>query len=230
MFAAAAALGAMAAGSAQASTVVCGSTPAYLLHYDLAMTYDVSAIATFNESPGCSSTITNSFTAPVGASTINDPFEKRDFVGRSLLMGIATDLPGDPAGQQHLVLFTNDVWAAKAEHIAFGTLFPTVNEGDVIAALASLAAGTGTTPDYIFLFNFAQDPVLNSPNGDAAFMFGDTFTAIAFSDGAIVGAGNSYSTAVGSAVPEPASWVMVIVGIGVIGAAARRRRCGPAVA
>jgi hypothetical protein len=213
-------LGTMA-GPAQAA---CGTAAPYLINYAFDMSYEVTAIAKYNEYlPDCGSGLANSDTAPVGASLLTDIFPKHDPIGRSLLMGIATDLPLDADGQQHLVLFTNDDWASDARGLAFGTLFPTANEASLIAALASLQAGTGTDDDYGLLTDFASSVSQYGPNGDAAFLFGGSFTAIAFSDGQIIGTGTSFATAAPDGVPEPASWAMAVLGFGAVGAAMRRR-------
>jgi len=42
----------------------------------------------------------------------------------------------------------------------------------------------------------------------------------------VVGTGANPSLLVSSAVPEPAAWTMMIVGVGAIGLMARRRRAG----
>ncbi|WP_210324929.1 hypothetical protein, partial [Bradyrhizobium campsiandrae] len=42
--------------------------------------------------------------APAGSSTITDPFTKYDPITSTFLMGTASNLPGDPPGQDHLVL------------------------------------------------------------------------------------------------------------------------------
>lgn len=218
--------------AASAAVSVCGSGTPYLLNYSFDMQHEVTAIAKYNAYlPDCGTGIANSDTAPAGTSLLTDVFAKRDPVGRTLLFGVASDLAGDPEGQQHLVLFTNKAWATSANGIAFGTLFPTVNEASLIDALLGLANGTGTGDDYGKLFSFADasgDPLF-SPNGDAAFMFGDDFTAIAFSDGQIIGSGRSFLTPEVAPVPEPAAWAMMIVGFGVIGGTMRHRRCKTSV-
>lgn len=208
----------------------CGVGAPRYLNYTFSQLYEVRAIAKYNEYlPSCGSGIANSDTAPVGASALTDVFAKRDPVGRTLLMGVASNLPGDPEGQQHLVLFTNNAWAQNAQSIAFGTLFPTTLEGSLIGALNSLAAGTGSSNDYAKLFDFAGNAALFGPAGDAAFSFGNSFTAIAFSDGQIIGTGQSFYSF--GAVPEPASWAMMIIGFGLIGGAMRsKRRAGTAFA
>lgn len=217
------------AGPAQAA---CGLGAPRLLNYSFSQTYRVEAIAKYNQYlPDCGSGISNSDTAPIGDSVLTDVFAKRDPVGRTLLLGIATNLPGDPEGQQHLVLFTNPDWASRASGIAFGTLFPTTLESALITALTNLATGVGSDSDYGLLFDFADNVISSpfSPNGDPAFLFGGSFAAIAFSDGQIIGTGQSfYSSPQTGAVPEPATWAMMIAGVALVGGAMRRRNTSAA--
>lgn len=215
---------ALGAGTAAPAMAACGTGSPYLLNYSFDMSHRVTAIAKYNQYlPDCGDGIANSDTVDTGTSTLTDVFAKRDPIGRTLLLGIATDLPGDPEGQDHLVLFTNDAWAASANHIAFGTLLPGVNEASLIAALNSLQAGTGNDADYSLLFDFAQNAAQFGPNHDAAFTFGSSFTAIAFSDGQIIGTGQSFLTPAPNAVPEPAAWALMIGGLGLVGAMSRKR-------
>lgn len=216
-----------AGAPASANTMVtCGTGPSQLLNYSFDMDYDVTGIAKYNEFlPDCGNGISNSDTAPVGHSVVTDIFAKHDPVGRSLLLGLTQNLPGDAEGQQHLVLFTNNAFAASATNIAFGTLFPTTLEASLIAALNSLNSGTGSESDYALLFDFSSNAAQNGPNGDAAFLFGSDFTAIAFSTGQIIGTGTSYYSVppITDPVPEPATWAMMIIGFGAVGGAMRRR-------
>lgn len=226
--AALASLGITAPGAASAAAMqyTCGSTAPYNPNYQFTQLYAVRAIAKYNQYAGgaCGGGISNSNMAPVGTSTVTEVFAQRDPITRALLLGITTDLPGDPEEQQHLVLFTNNSWAARAVGIAFGTLFPTSNEAALIAALDSLASGTGSDADYTLLGDFGDTVSRQSPNGDAAFALGDTFTSIAFSDGQIIGSGISFATPAAAAVPEPATWALMILGFGSMGIALRRRR------
>jgi hypothetical protein len=210
--------------SAPAAAQTCVTVPPYLIQYTFNMpTYPVGAIAKFTANTGCGSGISNSDYAPQGESTLVDVFAKNTPLDRILLLGVATDLEGDEPGQEHAVLFVNNNWAAAAQGIAWGTLFPSTLEGGIIAALNSLAAGTGSDDDYSLLFDFAENAALFGPNGDAAFALGDSFTAIAFSNGQTIGTGTSSIIPLG-VVPEPATWAMMILGFGLTGGALRSRK------
>ena len=69
-----------------------------------------------------------------------------------------------------------------------------------------------------------QGPVPNNPGGVTAFYrfdAGVNLDSISFTNGSVSGV-SLYST--GPAVPEPATWAMMLGGFGVLGAAMRRRR------
>ncbi|THD61087.1 MAG: PEP-CTERM sorting domain-containing protein [Phenylobacterium sp.] len=131
------------------------------------------------------------------------------------MLGVTSDLPGDAPGQQHVVVFSNDTFAANATGIDFDTIFPTTDEETLINDLA-----TDNTGDLNTFFN-SYEAQGTSPNGSMTFNVGDSFTAIAFSDGQIIGTGSS---ALVAGVPEPASWALMIVGLGGMGAMLRTRR------
>jgi PEP-CTERM motif len=132
--------------------------------------------------------------------------------GESFLLGVTSDLPGDAPGQQHLVVFTNNTFASNAISIAFGTLFPNTNETTLINDLTS-----ETNPGDIF--GFAAGDALSGPNGSIYFTAGDSFTAVAFSDGQIIGTGTSSFV---TAAPEPIT--LSLFGAGLVGVVSMRRR------
>lgn len=163
--------------------------------------------------------------AGVGTTVITDPFLKTNPIVSNFLLGVTTDLPGDADGQQHLVVFTNDSFASAAQGIDFGTLFPNTDETTLINDLTTNLdeAAVGET-----VYNQAVDDLFTFANGDATnagigFGSNSTFTAVAFSDGQIIGNGDSFTTP-GGAVPEPASWILMSAGFGGLGPLIRRRR------
>nr|WP_235890272.1 PEPxxWA-CTERM sorting domain-containing protein [Sandaracinobacter neustonicus] len=204
-----------------ASAAVCPTGPATILTYNInSLDVAVDNVIHFNTNPGCGAGRGGTFSFEGNASTSFDLWYGEP-QSQLFLMGTAQNLPGDPEGQKHIVIFGNTDWVAGAEDIAWGTLFPTILEGQLIAALEDAATGEGQQSSYDLIDSFWFDHALPSglffgPNSD--------FTVIAFSTGQIIGSGNVTSTSVLPAVPEPATWAMLIAGFGLVGAAARRRR------
>ena len=122
--------------------------------------------------------------------------------GETFLLGVAS-LSGDPS-QQDLVLFTNDAFASSAVGVAFDTLFPDTDEATLISDLVN----TDNPGD---LFNFGSGDALTGTDGSIFFTPGDSFTAVAFSDGQIIGTGTS--SFVTASVPEPAGWAVMLAGL-----------------
>ena len=222
--------GAALAGGAPAPDPV----PPFYINYQINLpAYAVSDITLFEHNVYNGYGITNSsgFNAGVGTTTITDPFTKIHTITGNFLLGITSNLPGDAEGQQHLVLFSNPAFDAGAQGIAFGTLFPNTDEDSLIAAITTVDTGTADPSviqaAYNTLFGFANGDSMNGPNGNVAFGSNNLFAATAFSNGLSIGAGNSFTTPAGGgggAVPEPASWALLVTGFGVLGHAARRRR------
>lgn len=162
--------------------------------------------------------------AGIGVTTITTDFLTAEDIGQPgfvytpgqvFLLGVTSNLPGDADGQRHLVVFTNDAFAQSAQNIAFGTLFPDVNEDTLINDLVT-TENIGDISDFAFKY-----AVNAGPNGSIAFNIGDSFTAIAFSNGQIIGTGTS---ALIGGVPEPAEWALMLLGFGGAGAVLRARR------
>lgn len=132
----------------------------------------------------------------------------------TFLFGLATNLPGDDtSGEEHLVLFANDAFAHAAAGLDWSALFPNSSEADLISEVESLIADPDLQ-DWNDLFVFLGGDALNAGVGFAP---GDTFTAIAFSDGLIIGTGVSSESVSSSSstptpVPEPSTWAMLAAG------------------
>jgi len=225
-----AAIGRIAGGGIAAAMLV-AATPAnagYFISYDVSLPeFAVDTIVLYQESPNTSS-LTWAFDAPTGNSTISDPFERDEQTDYTFLIGLTRDLPFDAPGQEHVVLFTNTAWAQSAQGIAWGTLFNTTLEDQLVDVLKTgfgqyYGPNDPVLDGYIDdLYAFAQGDAAWGPNGEIGFAPGDEFSVIAFSDGSIIGSGVSSLVEV-APVPEPASWAMLIVGFGLVGGAMRRR-------
>lgn len=127
----------------------------------------------------------------------------------------ATSLVGltqDAQGAEHIVLFADDDWAASAVGEAWSDLFPDIDEA---ALIASIEQTSGAWTDYQIFVDFALEY-----NREFGFAPADTFTAISFSNGAIIGSGISYLTP----IPEASTWVMLLAGFGGVGLASVLRR------
>jgi hypothetical protein len=208
--------------TATAQAVAFVNQPPYKVSYDVSLNYAVNYIALV-ETYSNGSSITNSFSASSGETIITNPFVANNALVSAFLLGVATDLPNDPAGQQHLVVFTNTDWANSAKNIAFGTLFPYSDEATLISDLISLGTGQGKDPNYNDLFMFQSGDGAGGPNGPIAFGVNQSFSAVAFSDGQIIGSGTNFTTPVTAPVPEPATWAMMLLGFGMMGFAMRKR-------
>lgn len=171
--------------------------------------------------------ITWAFTAE-GESTslLTNPFPNDNPVTSSLLIGLVQDLDGDPPGQKHVVLFMNDSAANNVQHIAWGTIFTTTLEPQLIADIELATSGQDweiIMPGLQGVLDFAQaaKSARVGPNGleaSAWFDMGGGFSLVAFSEGQIIGSGTSYNTV----VPEPAS--LAALGVGAAALLRRRRR------
>jgi hypothetical protein len=183
--------------------------------------YRVDNIIRFNEGQ-CSGGRGGTYTAnPTQTPYSLDNVFYPDGHDRLFLMGTATDLPGDPEGQKHIVIFGLSSWVAGAEDIAWGTLFPTTLEASLIAALEDAATGFGAQSSYDFIDAFWTGP---AQAAGLKFAPGQSFGIIAFSTGQIIGEGTTSFTPQGGTVPEPESWALLIAGFGLTGAVLRRRR------
>ena len=150
-------------------------------------------------------------------------------LAESLLFGIIQGLPQDlldnNADQKHLVLFLDRLSAQNMQNIAFGTIFPTTFEDQLIFAIEQIhrddLSDSEKDPYYsqsIYPFYDAARHARSGVGGlerSIWFAPGD-FAIMFFSEGDIVGGGTN------TAVPEPSA---VLLGfIGVFGLALRRIR------
>lgn len=187
----------------------------YDVHLDLGSDVTNIMIAEETESGG---SLTWAFTAfGNGDSLLQNPFPNSVPAQRAMLIGLTQDLPGDPEGQKHIVLMIDNNAAALSNHIAWGTLFPTTLEAQLIADLELATSGQDwevIQPGLDSVFNFVGGEAKNilGPGGSsnsAWFNLGDSFSVMAFSDGQQIGSGQSFVTA----VPEPASMGALAVGV-----------------
>ncbi len=174
-------------------------------------------------------------------TTVVDPFFKdtdnRPLEG--LILGLASDFPGDAPGQKHVVLIQSVLASQKLSNIAWGAAFPTVLEDNLVANLErAIVIGDGGSggydPDFEAaldaLFSFVSGPARNVPNmgpfgspGSIWFGMGQAFSVMAFSDGQVIGEGFSEVTDV-STVPAPAALPLLFTALGGLGLYRRRRR------
>jgi hypothetical protein len=207
----------LAPAAAQAQ---CADVPGSVNYVISRLDYRVDNIIRFNEG-NCSGGRGGTYTAqPTQSPYSLDNVYYPDGHDRLFLMGTATNLPGDPEGQKHIVIFGLSSWVQGAQGIAWGTLFPTTLEASLIAALEDAATGFGSQASYDFIDNFWNGA---AESAGLKFAPGQNFGIIAFSDGQIIGEGTSSFTPQGG-VPEPENWALLIAGFGLVGATMRKRR------
>jgi hypothetical protein len=130
-------------------------------------------------------------------------------------------LPSDGATpSDHVVLFVNQGSIAPGQ--TWDTLFPDFAESDIIQELQGLAAGdpdaSGNPILYDFEYEDLSPSMLFAPGGAA-------FDAVAFSDSTIVGSGTS---TLFPPVPEPSSWMTLLLGVACLVFLKRRASTTPA--
>lgn len=160
---------------------------------------------------GCTSTITNPFTSPTPITS-------------AFLLGITQNLPNDAPGQEHLVIFGNQAFAAAANGVDWGALFPNTNEDQLIADIQLATSGQSFAtiqPGFDGINTFLNGDGANYGNTGNSVWFnvGAPIKVVAFSTGQIIGTGTASSTV----VPEPGGLALAIAGGLILGVALRRR-------
>lgn len=209
------------------------------LSYDVttSIAQPITQIMTFNQYADGNTGVWWPDSVNAGGGTISDPFAKssdnRPLAG--LMLGLTQDLPGDAVGQQHVVIMMDNSAAAAARNIAWGTLFRNNTEESILAAVALVAGVTrtdanGTEWDAALnrLFGFVNGDILTGIQvggqaKSAFFSLGDVvagstsftnFSVMAFSNGQLIGTGTAgLNTAPATAVPEPGSMALVLLGL-----------------
>lgn len=227
------ALGLLASGP-PASAAEAPTSGAYYQNYLVRPTFDVGAIILYEQTSEGGG-VTNSFQAQAPSELITDPFLKTKPIDQTYLMGVTT-LGNDAVdASEHLVLALNDAFAQTvlSGGLDFGGVFSGYDEGSLISALDLLAAADLPQDDpgraaqaqakddaYSLIFGFSDSLV--SEGG--AFGPNSTFKLVAFSTPTDVGDGEAFSVAAPTALPEPASWALMILGFGGAGWLLRQRR------
>lgn len=146
----------------------------------------------------------------------------------------ATDDTLSPAAvalPQHLVLAVSSAYAAGliSGGQDFSTIFPAYDENSLINDLHTIGSNSeNSTLDaknaaYGELFGFGA--TLQGRNGLTP-AFGGPLSLLSFSTATLVGQGASNLIPLGGAapaVPEPATWAMMLAGLGLVGRRLRRR-------
>jgi len=159
-----------------------------------------------------------------GDTDLRNPFPKNSIPPSALLIGLTQDLPGDAPGQQHVVLITNTTFASASAGVAWGAFFPNTDENALIDAILLATSGQDfdvIQPGFDVLDAFNNGDARNYDGQGSSIYFnsGDPFSVVAFSNGQVIGSGQSTLEVV---TPEPAT--LVLLGAGLIGLGISRRR------
>jgi PEP-CTERM motif len=137
----------------------------------------------------------------------------------------STFFAGSQGGSSAVTDF--NVLLANGSNYNVGNYSPFASGVNAVLTLTTLQTGTldfiannGTAP----LFSFALSGLFTA-NGQGALPGGGlTLTNSSQIDGTTIFAGSTGTLAVTAAVPEPATWAMMLMGFGATGVALRRRR------
>jgi hypothetical protein len=166
-------------------------------------------------------------------TTITNPFLTDAPTVASLAIGLVQDLPNDAPGQEHIVLFMDPTAAARIQHIAWGTVFTTTLEDQLIQSVHDATSGlpfedptlqAGLNAVFDFVGNAATHAQVgpSGTSGSAWFATGGAFSVVAWSDAQTIASGVSEIATV-SAVPEPETYALMAGGLGIVAWVARRR-------
>jgi hypothetical protein len=182
-------------------------TEPYLIDFDATSTVDVSDVVIFNlgEHACCGYGFADSYAVPVGETVLSDGFPKTDEAAGAFLAGVTTEADSSVGA----VLFTSVAFATAYAGQPFSAAFSGLSESDLVGYLEDPNDNVGN------LFDFAD-----TYGSELAFVPGDPFAEIQFSDGAVVGSGLSSEVT----VPEPTAWTLMIVGLAALGGTLRGRR------
>jgi hypothetical protein len=192
-----------------------------------------------------------------GTDTILNPFQDPDPTTSAVLFGLVPDA-SDPMDQadDHVVLGLGAATAAAINGLDWNAIFPATSEQNLVDAILLATSGgpfcdaSGGPADCINpaggglneVFSFGGNDVSNIPDpaNPGQFLDGQVsvpggMTLLSFSDGTPIGSGTLSNVAVqvASGTPEPASWAMMLLGVGMIGSGlrvARRKITAPATA
>lgn len=152
-------------------------------------------------------------------STVVGAVSSTDYIlSAYFFLGVTPPSPG-ALGARHLVVGANQSLAGQN----FAALFPAYDEASLITAIAGLNAGT--VP--YFGKEYALVSGFQSKYGPQyAFDLAGTGYLTAFSSGQDFGTISTSQTTVTvpGSVPEPGTWMMLILGIGLVGMLARQQR------
>lgn len=155
------------------------------------------------------------------------PPELIEPASKTLVFGIATNLPGDAPGQKHAVIGAGTAFADAAQGVAWGTLFPTTLESNIIAAIEDVSAGRFSQFSVLSTFMDTDASIVRgAPGNQYSAVFnpspisfsGSNFKLVAFSDGQTIAQGSIQA----APVPEPTT--LGIVGLAGLLLKGRRRK------